>query len=146
MRRDRSNVLIISWFLCLLFGLAGISKIVWHADFADALAMYRMDVTSLAVKCLRILLPVFEVSVSALLLQRKSRKLGLTCVILSLTAFTTAQLWAIMHGWHLTCGCFGPLFDTRVDKYSVGRNLACVILALSALALESTPNKTPPVS
>jgi len=139
MRNRKLIVILICCLLAFVFVSSGISKVLWNHDFERSLAMYRITMSDFTSKWIRILLPCSELIIAVLLLVASLRKCALWLVAILLTSFTTAQLWAMWHGWRIACGCFGPLLESDVGACSVARNIALIMLAFLCLWIMREP-------
>ena len=128
-------------FLGVLFIFSGASKILWSHAFERALKMYRLGLSELTEKSVRVLLPLVEIGLGVLLVSNRLRDFAFYSTIIVLTIFTTAQLWVIAHGWNVPCGCFGSHIEETIGAATVSRNAVFIAVAIAGVLLNDKYRK-----
>jgi len=120
--------LLLRFYLGVLFIYAGMSKIPSPAEFAEALAFYRIA-PYWSVNFLAVALPWIEF-VCGLFLFIGLRTRTVTCVIsFLLVTFTIAILINMIRQTPIGCGCFGDS-SLRISWWDVLRDLICLLFAV----------------
>jgi uncharacterized membrane protein YphA (DoxX/SURF4 family) len=122
-------VLVLRIALGLVFVVAGGLKI-GHADvFAGQIAGFELLPQAL-IAPLALLLPFVEVLVGAYLIVGLFTRAAAIAAAVMLAVFDTAIAWAVVHGLHASCGCFGPSDQTTTSWGEVARDAAIVVVAV----------------
>jgi hypothetical protein len=134
-------LLAIQFLLAAVFLLAAAGKGMRPNEFVSALRVSRLP--DRLVLPLSTTLPVAEAGVAGVLLVQTPQTLRLAFGVAAVMfgAFTAWMAWIRRHGLRVTCGCFGT-GKAEIDRHSIGRNVALLVLAIVGVALarrESSP-------
>ncbi|HYT27015.1 MAG TPA: MauE/DoxX family redox-associated membrane protein [Actinomycetota bacterium] len=114
--------------LAVLFLTAGLAKLSAPAEFARAVANYRL-LPSGPAGAVATWLPRLEVAAAVLLGLGLATTLAGVVLAGLLLAFTAAVAVNLLRGREIDCGCFGSSAPRRITWGTVGRNLAMAAMA-----------------
>ena len=116
------------WVLGAVFILAGAFKVFQPAQFATAVANYRLLPHEL-INLAALTLPAIEVTAGLLLLAGAWVR-GSALVVTGLSAvFFVAIISALARGLNIECGCFGTIGGSKVGLTSLALDVALLGLA-----------------
>ncbi|MCB1023585.1 MAG: DoxX family membrane protein, partial [Acidobacteria bacterium] len=115
-------------FLCGIFALAGIGKLLDLEGSKKAVEDF--GVSGSISKYLAVLLPVVEIAIAILLLPVQTSWFGAIGGGGLMIVFIAGMLWQMRLGNAPDCHCFGQIHSEPVSKKSLLRNAAFVVLAL----------------
>jgi uncharacterized membrane protein len=125
------------------FAYAGIEKLLAPAEFASAIANYRLPLfPASAIHATAFVLPVLEVVLAAALFVPALRRAALVGVGGLLTIFIAGIIQAFARGLVIDCGCFGAA--TAATTFNMGvalaRDAALLAGAVALLHFNPQPN------
>lgn len=98
--------------------------------FLVAVARYRLLPPTLA-SMAATLIPNLELAIGTCLFFKQTRQTGLISASLLLGSFAFAHLFALVNGLEISCGCFGPTYESTVSALSF--SLVAILAAASTL-------------
>lgn len=129
---DPAVVLAAALSLTLIFGAAGIAKLVNLYAFEDVVRNFRV-LPRWVVRPFARLLPVVQLTVAAGLVCPPSRPLAAALAVVLLLMFVVAIVVILRRGRRsVDCGCFGSAMRERLSWELVVRNAGLAIVALLA--------------
>jgi len=120
------------WLLVTVFLVAGIWKLIGHADFRNALAAMGFFPPAL-VSPLSWCVPVAEVGASALTAQRRTQAAGLLGIIFMSACFAGLHGYVYVNGIVVACGCAGIEETGAGATRHLVMGVLCALLAIAGL-------------
>ncbi len=118
--------------LGVVLAYAGIIKIQESAEFADAIAGFRLLPVELS-NLLALGLPPFEILLGVWLISGWKRRTAAFCAFILCGVFLLALVSAAVRGIAVDCGCFGPAAGSLSPEnrlwLSVGRDVGLLAMA-----------------
>lgn len=128
--RGRALLLVFRLVLAGMFLFAALPKLLDPVTFARDIDNYRMLPDAL-IGPLALMLPVAEIVIGlALVTGVYARGAAITSSVM-LVGFAVGMVQAIVRGIDLDCGCFGHFAEAQVSWWTVARNAALTLMALS---------------
>lgn len=126
--------------LGIIFLLACVHKILFPADFAEAVFFYQLLPHSM-VNLTALALPWIELVVApALFFSRRFRDAAAVIAIALLVVFNGAMVINIIRGLDISCGCFSTGDEAGgIDWMNIVRNTGYIVLAAFVLWAEKSP-------
>ena len=113
-----------------IFIYAGIQKIRSPLQFADNIASYQI-LPPILVSVLAIGLPPFEIICGLLVLAGFYIRVGALALVIMLSIFSGAVLYATIKGLTISCGCFGDASWLESSPFiSLGRDVLLLSLSM----------------
>jgi hypothetical protein len=117
--------------LALVFLIAGVTKLADRGG--SRAAMMRMGFAPSIATPFALALPMIELIAAIALFPAGSATLGAWAALILLGVFTAGITSILLRGVQTDCHCFGQLHSAPVGWYTLGRNVALVILAAFVL-------------
>ena len=122
------GLLLLRLILCLVFVVAGVTKLVDTQDTRQTLRNFGVP-TRLAAP-FGLLLPLTELVTAVLLAVGDLAWWGALAAFVLLSVFTVAVVVSIIRGHRLNCRCFGAWSSKPISGKSVMRNVVLALIAL----------------
>ncbi len=140
-RRINCNWLSIIYFFMILiissvFIIAGVSKLIWLRHFEEAIMRYPVNLSGDIANLIKFCVPFVEIIAGIFLLFKKNRSICLYFLLMLLTGFTVLQIYIVMKGLDIPCGCFGPWVDEPIGKITILRNIVLIIISIFLIVID----------
>lgn len=114
--------------LALTFAVAGVSKLLRRSEVVASFRALRLP----AAPSLATAVPIFEITLSVLLLTAPA--IGAVLALVVLAVFSLVIVSALRRGVEADCGCFGAILRKPLSRADLVRNAFLAILAATVLA------------
>jgi len=128
-------------YLGWLFVSASLHKIVHPESFALDVATYQL-LPLYTVNLFALVVPWIEILVGALITVGYRVRASALLIVLLMTSFIVALVWALYMGLDMSCGCFASQAASSDDSISwrtLVRDLSWLILGLYVLGFDRNP-------
>lgn len=115
-------------YLAMLLIYSGLTHMSQPYFFAFSVSSYRIIPTSI----MSVIVPLmisFSLCVGGSLVMGNCPRLALFLAFCLFTTFASAQIWALIQNYKISCGCFGDS-DSRVSVWSAAVPISASLLAL----------------
>lgn len=123
---------LVSVYLSLVLGVAGLAKVVDRDAFVEALREQQMLPPRL-IALVSILLPLVQIIAAFALISGILRIITASVATCLFALFLVFETIVMLHGHSVDCGCYSSAHPQKIDKYSLSSTV--IIAAIAALYL-----------